>query len=127
MMAKVSGKTMERTSQNTVSFKDRLQFLMGTAKPYAWCKKVGIEKGLFQYYWQMGKIPKYDNLIKIRNYTGCSLDWLMTGEGEPFPDRIEDINSKVQSLMADVDDHIDRLGKQIVKLKKLKTGIKTLK
>lgn len=120
-------KSQRPAAKPVTSFKDRLQFLMGTNKPYAWCKKVGIEKGLFQYYWQMGKIPKYDNLLKIRNYTSCSLDWLMTGEGEPFPDRIEDINSKVQMLLADVDDHIDRLGLQVAKLKKLKTGIKSLK
>lgn len=49
-------------------------------KPYTWARKVGIEKGLFQYYWQKGKIPTYDNLIKIQNYSGCSLDWLLTGK-----------------------------------------------
>lgn len=48
-------------------------------KPYSWCQKVGIDKGLFQYYWQKGKIPTYENLIKIQKYTGCSLDWLLTG------------------------------------------------
>lgn len=62
------------------TFKDRLRMLMKEDKPYTWARKVGIEKGLFQYYWQKGKIPTYDNLIKIQNYSGCSLDWLLTGK-----------------------------------------------
>ncbi|MDH5477240.1 MAG: hypothetical protein OEY50_02810 [Nitrospinota bacterium] len=62
------------------TFKDRLKLLIQDEKPYAWARKVGIEKGLFQYYWQKEKIPTYLNLIKIQNYTGCSLDWLLTGK-----------------------------------------------
>ncbi len=61
-------------------FKERLMLLMKGDKPYTWARKVGIEKGLFQYYWQKGKIPSYNNLIKIKNFTGCSLDWLLTGK-----------------------------------------------
>lgn len=66
------------------SFKDRLRVLMKGDRPYTWAKKVGIEKGLFQYYWQKGKIPTYINLLKIQEYTGCSLDWLLTGQSVAF-------------------------------------------
>ncbi len=62
------------------TFKNRLMILMDGDKPYTWAKKVGIEKGLFQYYWQKGKVPTYVNLIKIQNHSGCSLDWLLTGK-----------------------------------------------
>ena len=61
------------------TFKDRLKILMKGEKPYAWTQKVGIEKGLFQYYWQKEMIPSYRNLLKIQQYSGCSLDWLVTG------------------------------------------------
>lgn len=64
----------------TQTFKDRLVMLMNGDRPYTWSKKVGIEKGLFQYYWQKGKIPTYENLLKIQRFSGCSLDWLLTGE-----------------------------------------------
>jgi transcriptional regulator with XRE-family HTH domain len=60
-------------------FRERLQQLMKGDKPYSWARKVGIEKGLFQYYWQKARIPTYDNLMKIQKYTGCSLDWLLAG------------------------------------------------
>jgi hypothetical protein len=72
------------------TFKDRLTLLIGAEKPYAWARKVGIEKGLFQYYWQKEKIPTYMNLIKIQKFTGCSLDWLLTGAIIHF-DRIQDL------------------------------------
>lgn len=62
------------------TFKDRLKVLMRGERPYTWTQKVGIEKGLFQYYWQQERIPSYRNLLKIQQYTGCSLDWLITGK-----------------------------------------------
>jgi len=65
------------------TFKERLKILMaqeGEERPYSWAKKVGIQRGLFQYYWQKGKVPTYENLIKIQNHTGCSIDWLLTGK-----------------------------------------------
>jgi len=62
------------------TFRDRLKLLMKEDRPYTWARKVGIEKGLFQYYWQKGKIPTYENLLKIQNFAGCSLDWLLTGK-----------------------------------------------
>jgi hypothetical protein len=61
------------------AFADRLKILMEIGdekRPCVWPKKVGIEMGLFQYYWQKGKA----NLIKIQNYAGCSIDWLLTGK-----------------------------------------------
>ena len=72
------------------TFRDRLKLLMKGEKPYTWARKVGIEKGLFQYYWQKGKIPTYDNLIKIQTYSGCSLDWLLTGKAVAV-DQIENL------------------------------------
>lgn len=63
-----------------LEFRERLRQLMKGDKPYSWARKVGIEKGLFQYYWQKSRIPTYDNLMKIQEYTGCSLDWLLSGK-----------------------------------------------
>ncbi len=70
--------------------KDRLKILMHGERPYTWAKKAGIKKGLFQYYWQKECVPSYENLIKIQKYTGCSLDWLLTGKA-PFGGRLKDL------------------------------------
>lgn len=72
------------------TFRDRLRLLMKEDKPYTWARKVGIEKGLFQYYWQKEKIPTYENLLKIQRFTGCSLDWLLTGKAVAI-DQIENL------------------------------------
>lgn len=64
----------------TETFKDRLQVLMKGDRPYTFARKCGIEKGLFQNYWQKGKIPTYENLLKLQRGTGCSIDWLLTGQ-----------------------------------------------
>jgi len=72
------------------TFKERLVLLMKGEKPYTWARKVGIEKGLFQYYWQKEKIPTYENLLKIQRYSGCSLDWLLTGKAVAI-DQIENL------------------------------------
>lgn len=119
--------TLRKKSPKPRSFKDRLQFLIGDTKPYAWCKQVGIEKGLFQYYWQREKIPKYENLIKIKNFTGCSLDWLMTGDGEPYPDRIEDMDRTTSELISQINSQLDKLEKATQRLRKIKADMESLR
>ena len=88
-MKNYEGEKMEATNPQT--FRDRLAILMKGEKPYAWAKKVGIEKGLFQYYWQKGHIPTVTGLLKIQSHTGCSLDWLLTGQVVD-PERIEELS-----------------------------------
>ncbi len=96
------------------SFKARLKILMGDDRPYTFARKVGIDKGLFQYYWQMEKIPTYLNLIKIQEYTGCSIDWLLTGKIVAFEKidtpKITKKNPRYKALNS-------RLSKTIKKLK----------
>lgn len=119
--------TLRKKTSKLKNFKDRLQYLIGEVKPYAWCKQIGIEKGLFQYYWQKEKIPKYENLIKIRNHTGCSLDWLMTGDGEPYPDRITDMDATANALLTQINGQMDKLNRMVHRLKQIKAEAESLK
>src|SRR5574341_356577 len=64
-------------------FHGRLRRVIGTAPPFAWAKQVGISKGAFTRIWKQGTIPTAELLYRIRRATGVSLDWLLTGEGEP--------------------------------------------
>lgn len=73
----------------TETFKNRLQMLMGSQRPYTFARKCGIEKGLFQNYWQKGKIPTYENLLKLQRGTGCSIDWLLTGQIPSLDKRVD--------------------------------------
>ena len=86
-------------------------------RPYAWTRKVGIDKGLFQYYWQKGGIPTYDNLVKIKKYTGCSLDWLITGDGDPFPMETDRVKKISENLIDEIDELIYKLRDRRNKIK----------
>lgn len=60
----------------------RLKILIGDEKPYPWAAKVGITQATFNRMWKDGVAPKSDTLLLISEKTGCSIDWLLTGEGE---------------------------------------------
>ena len=66
-------------------FHERLSRLIGNEKAYAWAGKVGISKGAFSRIWKDGTVPSPDLLIRIKEATGASIDWLLTGAGEMFP------------------------------------------
>lgn len=122
----MKGKT--KPAQSDASFKERLRFLMGDERPYSWCAKIGIKKGLFQYYWQRERIPKHDNLIKICDYTGCSLEWLITGRGEPYVDlvgeTVKSTDHAICALSRQIGQVEELLGKMIaLKKKAMSVGV----
>lgn len=63
-------------------FIQRLKYLIGDEKPYPWAARVGITQATFNRMWKDGVAPKADILLLISKKTGCSIDWLLTGEGE---------------------------------------------
>ena len=68
------------------TFRDRLEFLFGKdAGPTKISKEIGMAYAGFSRVWYDGGIPKAETLLKIKEVTNCNLDWLLTGEGEPFP------------------------------------------
>ena len=59
----------------------RLKLLIAGEKPYSWAAKVGITQATFNRIWKEGVSPKGEILLLIAEKTGCSIDWLLTGEG----------------------------------------------
>lgn len=45
---------------------------------------IGIKYGTYQRY-EFGAVPNRNNYRIISDYYKCSLSWLITGEGEPYP------------------------------------------
>jgi len=72
-------------SELDTGFASRLRTLIGGEKPYAWAARVGLSKGVFTGIWRTGSTPRPKTLEKIRAATGVSIDWLLRGEGAPFP------------------------------------------
>lgn len=68
------------------SFKERLVFLWKSeAKQAKIAKDIGMTIAGFSRIWNEEGLPKAEILKKIKELKGCSIDWLLTGEGEPFP------------------------------------------
>jgi len=64
------------------AFHSRLRLIIGAEQPYAWAKRMGISKGAFTRIWKQGTIPTAELLLRIRQATGVSLDWLLAGAGD---------------------------------------------
>ena len=68
------------------SLTDRLLFIVeekAGGKPTTFAKKAGIPPSTFQNYIN-GRIPHVEHLIHIREVFFVNIDWLLSGEGEPF-------------------------------------------
>jgi phage repressor protein C with HTH and peptisase S24 domain len=68
------------------NFVDRLKSLVDEhagGKVTIFAKKAGIYPGTFDNYLK-GRLPQAEQLLYIRQTYGVSIDWLLTGEGEPY-------------------------------------------
>ena len=69
------------------TFKDRLAFLWkDEARQAKIAADIDMTIAGFSRIWNEGGLPKSETLKKIKQLKGCSIDWLLTGEGSPFPD-----------------------------------------
>lgn len=69
------------------TFKDRLTFLWkDEARQAKIAADIDMTIAGFSRIWNEGGLPKSETLKKIKQLKGCSIDWLLTGEGSPFPD-----------------------------------------
>ena len=68
------------------TFKERLIFLwQHEAKQAKIAADIDMTIAGFSRIWNEEGLPKAETLKKIKQLKGCSIDWLLTGEGEPFP------------------------------------------
>ncbi len=68
------------------TFKDRLAFLWkDEARQAKIAADIDMTIAGFSRIWNEGGLPKSETLKKIKQLKGCNIDWLLTGEGEPFP------------------------------------------
>lgn len=68
-------------SENGESFHRRLAELIGGEKPFEWAKRCGIPSGTFSRIWTEKTIPKSEHIIRISEFTGATIDWLLLGLG----------------------------------------------
>jgi hypothetical protein len=68
-----------------VAFWERLDWLIGDERPYAWATSKGINRSGFQSARERRTKPLSKTVQDWATKIGCSFEWLDTGEGEPFP------------------------------------------
>ncbi|MDO5639275.1 MAG: helix-turn-helix transcriptional regulator [Neisseria sp.] len=87
------------------TFKERLIYLWkNEAKQAKIAADIEMTIAGFSRIWNEGGLPKAETLKKIKQLKGCNLDWLLTGEGEPFPDcESRESNSAYDTLGNPVD------------------------
>ncbi|MCS4534461.1 S24 family peptidase [Neisseria montereyensis] len=86
------------------TFKDRLAFLWkDEAKQAKIAADIEMTIAGFSRIWHEGGLPKAETLKKIKQLKGCSIDWLLTGEGEPYPDAQRQANHAEDTLGNPVD------------------------
>ncbi|EGV36990.1 S24 family peptidase [Neisseria weaveri] len=92
------------------TFKDRLVFLWkDEAKQAKIAADIDMTIAGFSRIWNEGGLPKAETLKKIKQLKGCNIDWLLTGEGEPFPDSVNKTPPAVYDTLdnpVDIDEFI---------------------
>ena len=67
------------------TFKERLASLWPGERQAKIAADIDMTMAGFSRIWHDGGLPKAETLKRIKELKGCSIDWLLTGDGEPFP------------------------------------------
>lgn len=91
------------------TFIERLKKLIADntegAKSTVFAKRAEIPGGTFANYLK-GRLPQAEQLIRIRETYGVNIDWLLTGEGEPYlkgnrdSGQTKDVDPELTDLLA---------------------------
>ena len=68
------------SSLGITGFKDRLKILIGKNSVRSFASECGISDATIRKYLSGQSLPGIDKIEAIVKYTGCSLEWLVTGK-----------------------------------------------
>ncbi|EBC4876155.1 helix-turn-helix transcriptional regulator [Salmonella enterica] len=74
-------------------FGKRLKKIIGEQSVLSFAKDCKLSEASVRKYLNSGTLPGIDAVAKISAYTGYSLNWLITGEGEPHIDKTGQIGN----------------------------------
>ena len=82
-------------------FGKRLQGVIGKQSVASFAKECGLCEASLRKYLKSGTMPGIDRVAAISAYTGRSLTWLITGEGEEYKDKqSQDANHQSDEYIA---------------------------
>lgn len=88
------------------TFKDRLAWLWQGERQAKIAADIDMTMAGFSRIWHDGGLPKAETLKKIKQLKHCSIDWLLTGEGEPFPEAVATRVCDTLGKPVDTDDFV---------------------
>lgn len=84
--------SMAEKQNMTDKLKERLEFVIGKERPYAFATRIGLGKSTLAGILNNGACPQTSTLIKIAMNTNISINWLLTGKGNPWLDHVDPKN-----------------------------------
>ncbi len=81
---KVNPSTLKLGKANTLSFRERLQYIAADRKMTPWLRGYGLGGGTVDDVLNNDHIPKVDLLVPLARAENASLEWLLRGRGAPF-------------------------------------------
>ncbi|ENT4821187.1 MAG: CI repressor protein [Klebsiella michiganensis] len=75
--------------QGPEHFGERLKTLIGKQSVASFSRDCGVTEAPIRKYLKTGTVPGIDSVATIAAYTGRSLTWLITGEGDPLADNVQ--------------------------------------
>lgn len=105
---------------------ERIRHLRGNLSQAEFAANLGVNKELIGKYERGLNTPGGDILKKMREVTGVSLNWLLTGDGDVFVQSVESRSSQYQNVdkvilelcIERVEDISSRLGRRFSSKKK---------
>ncbi|WP_109241228.1 helix-turn-helix domain-containing protein [Klebsiella michiganensis] len=70
-------------------FGERLKTVIGKQSVSSFARDCGVTEASIRKYLKTGTVPGIDSVATIAAYTGRSLTWLITGEGDPLADNVQ--------------------------------------
>ncbi len=66
-----------------MKYQDRIKYIRGDLTQKEFAKKIGVHFGTVRFF-EQGHIPKGEMLLTLRRELNVNIDWLLTGNGEPY-------------------------------------------
>lgn len=102
-------KIIEKYGKDT--FKDRILECLQDKKPSPWALSIGLDHGVINRIFNLGKIPTEPHLLKISENLGKSINWLLTGKETAI-----DKESETMYLLIQSNDELRHLIRKMVEI-----------
>ena len=94
---------MEEPEETTIG--DRIKFIRGSLTQVEFCKELGVYRNTLQKWEANGYFPDFESLLKLHKKFTVNINWLLTGEGNPYLTRLkytQNIENRIIKLEAKI-------------------------